>query len=155
MNLILNCLPAQLSSGEILRDFLCSMPWSLKPYMLSLSLVFLFFLDSSLCCGFLISLFCHGALLIYHDALPLCPGGLLLCLVLRGGLLLRLLLTGGLLLCLLPRGGLLPHLFRRGGLLSCSGGLLLCRGVLYSTRSAGFIMVPYFTATVPRSYTFT
>ncbi len=131
-----------------LMDFLCSLPRSLKPYMLSLSLVFLFFLDSNLCCGFLISLFRCGALLIRRGvllirrgALLFRPGGLLLCLLRRGGLLLCLLRTGGLLLCLLRtgglllcllhRGGLLPRLVPRGGLLSCSGGLLLRRGGLF------------------------
>ncbi len=117
----MDCLPAPLSPGKILINFLCSLPQSLRPYMLSLFLVSQFFRGSNLCCVFLISLFCCGALLF-------CIGGLLVFLLCCGGLLPYLLRTGG--LRLLRHGGLLPCLFHHGGQLFGSGGLLLYRGGL-------------------------
>ncbi len=92
-----------------------------------LSLVSQFFLGSNLCCGFLISLFRRGALLIRRGTLLFCRGAFLIhcgaLLLHRGGLLSG---SGGL---LLRRGGHLSCsgglLLRRGGILSCSGGLLL------------------------------
>ncbi len=137
----MKCLSSQSSPGKILMG-LCSLPWSLRPCMLSMFCVSQFLPGSNHCCGFLIGLFHCGAPLILcvvlllcllhrGGLLPslLCTGGLMLCLLRCGGLLSCLLCTGGLQLCLLRLGGLLPCLLRTGGLLLCLlrlGGLLHC-----------------------------
>ncbi len=85
----MNCLSPQLSPGLILTD-LCSLPRSLRPSMLSLFCVSQFLLGSNLCCGFLIRLFRHGALLIrrgghlFRRGAPLIRRGVLL--ICRGAL---------------------------------------------------------------------
>ncbi len=142
----MDCLPSQLPPGKRLMDFLCSLPWFLSPYMLSLSLVSQFSLDPSPCRGLQVPLFRRGGLLLRSGGLPLRlfqSGGLQLR---RGGLLPGLLCTGGLQSRplrpgglqsrplrhggpLLRPGGLLSRLLRPGGLLSrllCPGGLLSC-----------------------------
>ncbi len=119
-------LPVQLSPGKTLKSFLCSLPRSLRPYMLCLSLVS-FSPGPSLYHGFMFPLLCRGCLLLcllHHGGLLFGSGGLLLCLLCRGGFLSG---SGGHLLC---RGGLLFRLLRCGGLLSGSGGLLLRHGSL-------------------------
>ncbi len=130
VNLLMNCLFVQLSPGKLSINFLCSLPWFLRPYMLCLSLVSQFPLGPSLCHGSLLRrgslLLCRGGLLLHYGGLLPCSGGLLLRLLWSGGLLPC---SGGLPLCLLWPGGLLPRLLCRGGLLSRQlhpGGLLLC-----------------------------
>ncbi len=60
----MDCLPSQLPPGKILMDFLCSLPGSLSPYMLSLFLVSQFSLGPSLYQGFLFRLLRRGGLLL-------------------------------------------------------------------------------------------
>ncbi len=144
-----DCLPTFLSSKEMLMAFLCSLTWSLRLCMFSLSRVSLCSLGPSPCHGLQSSLFWSGVPLLHHGGLPVRPGGLLSCLLHPGGLQSRLLCPGGPQSHLLHLGGLLSRLLSPGGIQSrllSTGGLwfylfhpgglqsrLLCLGGLRSS----------------------
>ncbi len=142
-------------SPRIYHGRLNSLPWSLRPYMLSLSLVSQFLLGPSLlpwvsACpgGRLLHQLRTGGLLLRHGGLLprlLCPGGLLSRLFRPGGLLSRLLHLGGLLSRLLRPGGLLSRLLSPGGLLShlLRPGGLLSRLLRLGTLLCSLCLGPY------------
>ncbi len=133
MSRIMNCQP-----GKPLRNFLCSLPRPLGPWMLCLSRVSQSSLGPNPCRGLQVCLLRRGGLLLRSGGLLLRRGGLLLrygglplrlfqsggLQLRRGGLMPCLLCIGGLLFCLLSRGGLLLHLLCPGGL--HPGGLQSC-----------------------------